>query len=282
MSSEYKTVLELEQDVIYLEGSMPKEEVTRLAKLSQEGDRRAEEALILGHLRLVNFMVQKYKDRGLPYEDLFQEACIGLIQAVKNYDYTRDTYLSSYASYYIIRNIQRALIKEELIRKPEDHYFAIKKYNFVKNKLHVKCERIPTDEEIAKEMHVSPAYLKDLISRQYQYISLDALSKSASEQNICRAKLRRIPEPQDPNEPVDIQVFRKLGILDLRGFEKVLTTKEQRVLALRFNQRGSDMTFKDIASNLGCSTEGARLTYLAAVNKLSTYINKHSGTIHKE
>ena len=282
MSSEYKTVLELEQDAIYLEGSMAKEEVIRLAKLSQEGDKRAEETLILGHLRLVNFMIQKYRDRGLPYEDLFQEGCIGLIQAVKNYDYTRDTFLSSYASFYIIRNIQRALMKEELIRKPEEHYHEIKKYNFIKNELHVKYGKMPSNEEIAKKMNVSPAHIKELISRQYQYISLDALSKKASEQDICREKMHRIPELQAPEEPVDIQVFQRMGLLDLKGLEKVLTKKEQRVLALRFNQKGRNMPFKDIAVRLGYSTEGVRLTYLEAMKKLSTYINKHSGSIHKK
>ena len=273
MRSEYKTVLELEQEAIYLEGSMAKEEVIRLAKLSQEGDKRAEEALILGHLRLVNFMIQKYKDRGLPYEDLFQEGCIGLIQAVKNYDYTRDTYLSSYASFYIVRNIQRALMKEELIRKPEALCLELKRYHYIKNALTIELGRLPTNEEVAKEMNISIAHIQELSCRQYQYVSLDAISKYSNEQNKHTGimRVRSIPEPQDTREPVDIQVFRKMGLMDLRGFEKILTKKELRVLSLRFNQKGGNMTFKEIASKLGYSTEGVRLTYIEAMRKLNAY-----------
>ena len=276
MSSEYKTVKQLEQEATYLEGYMTKEEINRLAKLSKEGDKEAEEALILGHLKLVNFMIQKYKDRGLPYEDLFQEGCIALIQAVKNYDYTRGTLLSSYASYYIIRNIQRALMKEELIRKPEALCLELKRYQYIKNALHVEYGRVPTDEEIAKEMNVSLAHIKELNRWHYQYISLDAPSKKTSNQNCYNGteKARRIPEPQDMREPVDSQVFRKMEMIDLNGYEKLLTRKELRVLSLRFNQEHEDMTFKDIALKLGYSTEGVRLTYIQAINKLRNYINQ--------
>lgn len=274
MISEHKTVEKLEKEKNYLEGCMSKEEVIHLAKRAQQGDKEAEEALILGHLRLVNFMIQKYRDRGIPYEDLFQEGCIALIQAVKNYDYKRNTLLSSYASYYIMRNIQRALIKAEPIQKPEAICLEIKRYQYIRNTLHIEYGQMPTDEEIAEKMHVSLSHILELKSRIYQYVSLDALLKVSKEPSQIHEHGNKssVLELQDFHESVDNQVFRRLGLLDFKGFEKILTKKEQRVLSLRFNQKAGNMTFKEIAKKIGCSTEGARLTYLQAVEKLSNYM----------
>ena len=274
MCSEDNREESFEKEFMYLEGYMPKEEVKRLAKLAQQGDRKAEEALILGHLRLVNLLIQKYRDRGIPYEDLFQEGCIALIQAVKNYDYNRDTLLSSYASYYIIRNIQRALMKAEPIQKPEAMYLEIKRYQYIKNALHIEYSREPTDEEIAAQMGVTSAHITKLKNRIYQYVSLDALSRVSNDscKPIGNSEIHLITGSQDYQEPVDIQVFRKLGLIDFRGSEKLLTKKEQKVLSLRFNQKSGKMTFKDIARTIGCSTEGARLTYIQAVEKLSQHM----------
>lgn len=260
----------LEKESIYLESNMSKEEVLRLGKLVSEGDKAAEEALVLGHIRLMKRIIYQYKDKGLSYEDLFQEGSLALIQAVKNFDYTKNIMFSTFATRYIIRNIQRALTKAEMIEKPERKVIELNRYRYIRSTLHVELGRPPEDEEIAEKMGVSIESVKKLNGMIYEYLSIDQTSNIDRDSGERPGVLisRRVSEPKDTSEPVDEQVFRQMGLLDFFDMEDLLSEKEQRILSLRFNQKGREMTFKEISEILGGTPEGIRTAYNKAINKL--------------
>ena len=62
------------------------ERMRELFPLVHGGDRKAREEFILGNLRLVLSVVQRFSGRGENADDLFQVGCIGLIKAIDNFD----------------------------------------------------------------------------------------------------------------------------------------------------------------------------------------------------
>ena len=64
------------------------EEESSLAKrLKEENDLDAARILVMSHLRLVVSIARRFNGYGLPFADLIQEGNIGLMKAVKRYDY---------------------------------------------------------------------------------------------------------------------------------------------------------------------------------------------------
>ena len=76
--------------------------LTRLFRAYREhGDAEALDILYREHLRLAAFCARKYVKRAADYDDLYQEACLGLLDALKRYDPDRGVEFSTYATYYI-------------------------------------------------------------------------------------------------------------------------------------------------------------------------------------
>lgn len=68
-----------------------------LLKKSQAGDKTAREKLIMGNLRLVLSVVQRFSNRGESMDDLFQVGVIGLIKAIDNFDTSLNVRFSTYS-----------------------------------------------------------------------------------------------------------------------------------------------------------------------------------------
>lgn len=49
------------------------------------------------HLKLVHACCQRFRGRGLEYDDIFQAGCMGLVKAAKNFDASRGVCFSTYA-----------------------------------------------------------------------------------------------------------------------------------------------------------------------------------------
>jgi RNA polymerase primary sigma factor len=99
------------QDISKYPQLSPQEELT-LATRARQGDAEARERLIHAHLPLVVRVAKLYM---LPCDeimDLIQEGNIGLIYAVDKFDPTRGTKFSTYAFFWINKQIQRFLNHE--------------------------------------------------------------------------------------------------------------------------------------------------------------------------
>ncbi|MCK4359980.1 MAG: sigma-70 family RNA polymerase sigma factor [Candidatus Cloacimonetes bacterium] len=71
-----------------------------------------EEEIIKEYLPLVKSIANKYKDYGIPLDDLIQDGIIGLWQSIKKFDPKKDTKFSTYATYWIKKRILEALERE--------------------------------------------------------------------------------------------------------------------------------------------------------------------------
>lgn len=66
--------------------------------LMKQGDKQAEEKLIRHNLRLVAHISKKYKNSSIESEDLISIGTIGLMKAIKTFDYSKGNSFSTYAS----------------------------------------------------------------------------------------------------------------------------------------------------------------------------------------
>lgn len=64
----------------------------------KQGDKKAEEKLIKHNMRLVAHISKKYKNSGTEQEDLISIGTIGLMKAIKTFDYSKGNSFSTYAS----------------------------------------------------------------------------------------------------------------------------------------------------------------------------------------
>ena len=85
------------------------EEMKELFLQVKKGDSGAREALVRGNLRLVLSILQRFKNRGEPLDDLFQVGCIGLLKAIDNFQLEHGVNFSTYAVPMIIGEIKRYL-----------------------------------------------------------------------------------------------------------------------------------------------------------------------------
>ena len=69
---------------------------------ARAGDELARNDLIIGNLRLVLSIVQRFGGRGDSPDDLFQVGCIGLMKAIDNFNTELDVRFSTYAVPMII------------------------------------------------------------------------------------------------------------------------------------------------------------------------------------
>jgi RNA polymerase sigma-32 factor len=77
------------------------EEFELAKRFRATGDRDALGRLVTSYLRLVVKMANGYRRRGVPFEDLVSEGCLGLLEAAKRFDPDKGFRFSTYARWWI-------------------------------------------------------------------------------------------------------------------------------------------------------------------------------------
>lgn len=207
----------------------------------QSGDESAKDELVMGNLRLVLSLVQRFAYRGEQADDLFQVGCIGLIKSIENFDLKHNVRFSTYAVPMIIGEIRRHLRDHHPVRVSRSlrdiAYKSMKaKEQFIAENLHE-----PTLQQLS-EMTEIPH--EDIL------FALDAIQEPISLQEPIYHDggdpvfmLDQLKDEQVSEESWSTYVFMKESIskLDIR---------EQKILAKRYYY-GETQT--EIAKELGIS-----------------------------
>jgi RNA polymerase sporulation-specific sigma factor len=125
------------------------DENAQLLLLAKEGDNNAMNRLIEMNLPLVSSLSKKYSNRGYDYEDIFQIGCIGLVKAVKNFNFEYKVKFSTYAVPMIIGEVKRFLRDDGMIKVSRNVKMQARKIHFLREELTKKFNREPTIEELA-------------------------------------------------------------------------------------------------------------------------------------
>jgi RNA polymerase sigma-32 factor len=77
----------------------------------EDRDQQAMNKIVVAHMRLVIAMASRFRNYGLPMNDVIQEGHIGLLEAVSRFDPEREVRFSTYATWWIRASIQDYVLR---------------------------------------------------------------------------------------------------------------------------------------------------------------------------
>jgi RNA polymerase primary sigma factor len=153
---------------------MTRQEDAKLLRAAKRGDRSARERIVAGHLRSVRAIAGRYRDLGLPVDDLVQEGSLGLLDAIDQYDARRGADFEAYARFRVRRAIRNALTEQSrVIRLPKQIVERRRAIDRVEAGLIGATGRVPTPAELAVATGLSPAAVIETRTIGSNLLSLD-------------------------------------------------------------------------------------------------------------
>jgi RNA polymerase primary sigma factor len=235
-----------------------------LAKRIERGDIRAKHELTEANLRLVVSIAKRYHTDGMSFLDLIQEGNLGLIRAVEKFDYRKGHKFSTYATWWIRQAITRAIAdKARTIRIPVHMVEKINKLIRVQRQLLQNMGREPSPEEIAAEMGMTDAEIREILRISQTTVSLE--TPIGEEED---SELGDFIEDEDAVRSFDAVASQ----LDRDGVNEALNMlpyRERKVIELRFGLKGEHpRTLEEVAKRFGVTRERIRQIEAKALAKL--------------
>jgi RNA polymerase primary sigma factor len=217
------------------------------------------------NLKLAFFHANKFRYSGEPLGDLAQEGNIGLLKAVDRYDWRRGFKFSTYATWWIRRQIAHSIAdKARTIRLPVHVHEKVQRLKRMAETLEIKSEREPTIFELAKGMEMTQRKVEALMRIEPVPICIDDLPVD----EVIDAGGRDDCSLIDPADIVDENKLRH----DVRRLIASLSStdgREQEILRLRFGIGvGEALTLNEIGQLYGVTRERIRQIEEKALKKL--------------
>ncbi len=239
-------------------------EEVELAKGIECGDYAAWRRLVNANLRLVVNIAKRYSGGGLPLTDLLQEGNIGLIQAVKRFDYRRGFKFSTYATWWIRQAITRSLSNDSrTIRLPVHVVEALRKIRNLVPEMANDLGRDPTPEEIGSIVDLSPERVTEIVRAGRSPVSLETPTGRDGDDSLLQY-VEDVEAPA-PEEGALSSVLRE----DVAQALTVLMDRERQILEMRFGlNRRPPLTLDEIGEHFGLTRERIRQIQVEALRKL--------------
>jgi len=203
---------------------LTKEEELKVAQDAANGNKEAENMLICSNLLTPVFLAKKNARSYSEINDLIQAGNLGLMKAVKKFDYKKGFRFSTYASWSVLQEIQSFKnANSGAVVLPASVVYNRNRIKAATSKLQSELGRQPTLPEVARKLNM-PVYEVDRIIR----FTLDSVSlnntQSASESdkemsyidNLVDENIEHNPLLQVHNQELKINIEYALSKLNQR------------------------------------------------------------------
>jgi len=240
------------------------EEEVELAQKIRAGDTNALDKLTKANLRFVVSVAKQYQNQGLTLPDLINEGNLGLIKAAKRFDETRGFKFISYAVWWIRQSILQALAEQSrIVRLPLNKIGSINKINKMYAFLEQANERVPSAEEIAKELDMTVSDVKESMKNSGRHVSMDAPLVEGEDSNLY--DVLRSGESPNPDRNLLHESLRT----EIERALETLTPREADVVRLYFGLGEKHaMTLEEIGETFDLTRERVRQIKEKAIRRL--------------
>lgn len=200
---------------------------------------------IAANIPLVHSLANRFKGRGIEYEELFSAGSLGLVKACDNFDESRGLCFSTYAVPVILGEIKRLFRDGGAVKLSRSLKELSLKVQKAREELS-KSGREPTISELAEYLKISPEEAAEAIQASAPPLSLTAFDsesengteldlpvESAESSLIDKLALRQCLEklPKDDRTLIILRYFRsktQAETGELMGLSQVQVSRRER------------------------------------------------------
>ena len=242
-----------------------------------ENDKQAMHKIIKAYSKLVIAFSMKFKNYGLPVNDLVQEGHIGLMQAMAKFEPDRDIRFSTYAAWWIRSAIQDYVLKNwSIVRtgttaSQKALFFSLRRLklelsNYSKNEEEIR-------NKVAKKLNIKVADVENMENRfTHEDKSLNAKVSDDYNQEFGNFII-------DESCLDELDIVNRLDLARKRSwFKKAmreLGLRESQIIALR-HLSDDPLTLEKLGELFKISKERVRQIENRAIKKLKSLVRKLS------
>lgn len=197
-------------------------------------DKLAKHLLVRHNHRIVITIVNRFLNRGLDFEDLFQEGNLGLLKAIRKFDHTKGWQFSTYAVWWIKEGVDRAVKNQaRTIRIPIGRLQKKVRVQKAYGKGFTDMQTELDSKKIAEMTGLTQKEVEEMQTYDYEVQSLDKKISNDSD-----ATLSDILADTAALSPVTAATMSEQQERLIQQLDSILSSEDARLIKRRFGLAG--------------------------------------------